>query len=122
MWGLALILLLQKNLYFITFKYKGSKYKFIEFTQDRKSYFEKMIEKIAFIEIQTGNKVKRIKLDNAPEFILKKVKNYIKTKGIRLKTITYYTLKQNSIAEQGMRIIGEANRALLEDSQLLYKF
>jgi len=37
-------------------------------------------------------------------------------KGIRLEIITYYTLKQNSIAERGMRIISEANRALLEDS------
>ena len=50
MWGLTPVLLLQKNLYFITFKCKGFKYKFIEFTQDQKSYFEKMIKKIAFIE------------------------------------------------------------------------
>jgi hypothetical protein len=43
--------------------------------------------------MQTGNKLKRLRLDNALEFVLHQVKDWYKLKGIHLELITTYISK-----------------------------
>jgi hypothetical protein len=122
MWGPARVVSLGGNSYMLSTTCKGTKYRMASFTLDRKSYFPDLLAQVKFIENQTGNTVKRLRLDNAPEFVSQKVKDYCKEKGIRLEPTTYYTPEQNGISERSMRTITEADRTLLEDSQLPYEF
>jgi hypothetical protein len=45
----------------------------VKFLTNRKSFFEALIEVIAYLETQTGLKVKQIRLDRAPEFRSKRI-------------------------------------------------
>jgi hypothetical protein len=48
------------NTYFINIKTKARKYITVKFLTNRKSFFEALIEVIAYLETQTGLKVKQI--------------------------------------------------------------
>jgi hypothetical protein len=39
------------------------------YLSNRKGYFTDLQHQVTFAETQTGNKVKRLRLDNAPEFV-----------------------------------------------------
>ena len=74
MWGLLRIASLSGNTYILSITCKGSKYRMAVYNSDRKSYFTNLQDQVTFSETQTGNKVKRLCLNNAPEFILGQVK------------------------------------------------
>jgi hypothetical protein len=61
------------NTYFINIKTKAGKYVTIKFLTNRKSFFKALIEVIAYLETQTGLKVKQIRLDGAPKFRSKRI-------------------------------------------------
>jgi hypothetical protein len=48
------------NTYFINIKTKARKYITVKFLTNRKSFFKALIEVIAYLETQTGLKVKQI--------------------------------------------------------------
>jgi hypothetical protein len=92
------------------------------YNSDRKSYFTDLQNQVTFSETQTGNKVKRLRLNNAPEFVLGQVKDWCKSKEIRLEPTTTYIPEQNSVSERSMRTIIESEYTELEQSGLPYEF
>ena len=90
LWGPSRVPSLSKNSYMLSTTCKGTKYRMAVYNSDRKGYFTDLQDQVTFSETQTGNKVKRLRLDNAPEFVLGQVKNWYKSKGIRLEPTTTY--------------------------------
>jgi hypothetical protein len=89
-WGPLRVASLSGNTYMLSTTCKGSKYYMVAYNSDRKSYFTDLQNQVTFSKTQTGNKVKRLYLNNTPEFILGQVKDWYKSKEIRLElTITY---------------------------------
>jgi hypothetical protein len=122
LWGPSRVPSLSKNSYMLSTTCKGTKYRMAAYNSDRKGYFTDLQDQVTFSETQTGNKVKRLRLDNAPEFVSGQVKNWCKSKGIRLEPTTTYTPEQNGVSERSMRTIIEAERTELEQSGLPYEF
>ena len=120
-WGPAQVVSLTGNTYFINIKTKAGKYVTVKFLTDRKSFFEALIEVIAYLETQTGLKVKQIRLDGAPEFRSKRMDSWAKKRGTLLAFTTFYTPEQNA-SERGMRTIANAMRSMLVDSGLPQEF
>jgi Tfp pilus assembly major pilin PilA len=73
-WGPSRIASLSGNTYILFTTCKGSKYCMAAYNSDRKSYFTDLQDQVTFSETQTGNKVKRLHLNNAPEFVSGQVK------------------------------------------------
>jgi len=122
LWGPSRVPSLSKNTYMLSTTCKGSKYRMAAYNSNRKNYFSDLLDQVTFIETQTGNKLKRLRLDNAPEFVSHQVKDWCKSKGIRLEPTTTYTPEQNGTSERSMRTIVEAERTELEQSGLPYEF
>jgi hypothetical protein len=90
MWGLLRVASLSGNTYMLSTTYKGSKYRMAAYNSDRKSYFTNLQNQVTFSKTQTRNKVKCLRLNNAPEFVSGQVKDWYKLKGIRLEPTTTY--------------------------------
>ena len=89
----------------------------IKFLINKKLFFEALIEVIAYLETQTGLKVKQIRLDGAPEFRSKRMDSWAKKRGTLLAFMTFYMPEQNAL-ERGMRMIANIMRLILVDSGL----
>jgi hypothetical protein len=122
LWGPSRVPSLSKNTHMLSTTCKGTKYRMAAYLSNRKGYFTDLQHQVTFAETQTGNKVKRLRLDNAPEFVSGQVKNWCKSKGIRLEPTTTYTPEQNGVSERSMRTIIESERTELEQSGLPYDF
>ena len=80
---------------------------------------QKVYDYKAFIETQTGNKLKYIRLDNTKELAQTgEFSQWCKDNGIQLQLTAPYTSTQNDIAEQAHRTTLEATRAMLIQSGL----
>jgi hypothetical protein len=72
-WGLSRVKsLLGNKLYLLLADESG--FRSIQFTADRKSYFKHLQEFVALAETQTGKKVRAIRLNNAPEYRSKELR------------------------------------------------
>ena len=114
MWGPLKIASLSGNTYILSTTCKRSKYRMAAYNSDRKSYFTDLQNQVTFSETQTRNKVKRLRLNNALEFVSGQVKDQYKSKGIRLELTTTYIPEQNGVSECSMRTIIELERTELE--------
>jgi hypothetical protein len=70
------------------------------------------------VELQAGEKLKAIRIDNAPELI-KQISSW---KSVELQTTVPYTSHQNSGAKCSIGITQEGMRALLKDAELPMEF
>jgi hypothetical protein len=95
-----------------------TKHGWIFTTKDRS--FETLIEilepLIKRIERESGRKVKRMRMDNAKEFL--KLAKWAEKKGIVAELTSPYTPEQNGVAERANRTLLTIVRALLFDSGL----
>lgn len=121
-WGNAPVPSLLGNLYVLTGTDPSTRYRQAEFLKDRKSFLPALKKMILFTETQTGYKIKKIRLDSAPEFTGRRLKEWSDERGISLQFTSFYTPEQNGTSERGMRTIAEAGRSILEDSHLPYEF
>jgi len=62
-----------------------------EFSTQRKDFLPKLVDSIALFKRQTGKKVKRIRLDNAPEYRSAPMIKWANRVGIILEYTTTYT-------------------------------
>jgi transposase InsO family protein len=79
-------------------------------------------EFVALAETQTSKKVRVIRLDNAPEYRSKELREWAAEKRIILQFTTIYTHQQITIAKQGNRTILNTVKSILNDSRLLLKY
>jgi hypothetical protein len=97
--------------YWITIKEEISGMLFGEPMKKKSDCGDIIIQKIAYIQRQTGNKVKVIHCDNAKEFIGPKstLGSFCREKGIEIRPSIRYTPEMNSVAENANQI--QANMA-----------
>lgn len=90
-------------------------------TKDRKSIPAELDIWKNTVELQTGRKLKAVRLDNAPE-LLSLVKDWVKKHGLTLQDTEPYTSHQNGIAERAIQTTEANVRAMLQDAQLPMQF
>ena len=81
--------MLRNKLYLLLADESG--FRSIQFTTDRKSYFKHLQEFAALAETQTDKRIRAIRLDNAPEYKSKELREWAAEKGIILQFTTTYT-------------------------------
>lgn len=107
----------------------GAKY-FATFIDDYTGYIQVVMLKkrseifIAFknykkrVEKETGCFIKRIRTDNAKEYVSKEFKNYLEAEGIKKESSVEYTPQQNGVAERANRTLVEMARCMLTQAKL----
>lgn len=73
-------------------------------------------------ELQTGKKLKRIRLDMGREWHNNLWETYAREKGIILEFTTPYAHQQNGVAERSMRTLVELGRSMLAESGLPQRY
>lgn len=81
----------------------------------------KFIQFKAFVENQTGLKLKALRSDNGTEYVNENFQNYLAEQGIKHETTVLYSPQQNGIAERTNRSIIEKTRCLLQEDARLPK-
>ena len=76
----------------------------------------------AFVETQTGQKLKKLRVDGGGEYIGDEFKEYLLTNGIFLEVTAAYSSSQNGIAERRNRTVVSEAPAMLhsQDPYLAY--
>jgi len=84
--------------------------------------FDKFKEYKAFVENQTGMKIKTFLSDNGGEFVSKKFDNFLHECGIQRQTSAPYTPQQNGVVERTNRTIMECARSMIRAQGLDLEF
>eukprot|EP00253_Pinus_taeda_P023865 PITA_23865 len=72
----------------------------------------------AFVEDQTGKKIKTLRTDNGTEYESKEFNDFCREAGIKRETTVPYTPEQNGVAKRKNRTIMEATCAIIYDQGL----
>ena len=83
---------------------------------------EELLRTIAYIERQTGKKVKVVQTDNGGEYISLQMKEHFRKKGIRHQTSIRYNPKQNASVEAVNRVLMTRVVAMMQHSGLPMKY
>src|SRR5438270_4058852 len=98
------------NRYFLTFIDDYSRKTWIYFLKQKSKVFSCFKNFKAFVEKQSGYKLKTIRSDQGGEYIDRSFQDYLKELGIRHQFPTRSTPQQNGIAERKNRTIMELAR------------
>lgn len=105
--------------YFVTFKDEATGFRFVYFLKHKDEVYEKFIEVFNRIQNNFGRPFKVLFTDNGKEYVNKKMRDFIKLKGIDHRTSPPFTPKINETAERENRTIVEAARTMLITKGLL---
>jgi hypothetical protein len=120
-WGLYSIPTLFGERYIWTLTDQVTRKSWVFLTKQRSDFREVLFKWKKEVELQTGYKLKVLRLDNAGEF--KAIEDELRTKfGIRIEWTTPYTPEQNGVSKQLNRTLISLARAMLINAQLPYKF
>ena len=108
--------------YICTFIDDKSRYAFVYMIRSKKEVFEKFVNFVKMMEIQTGRSIKKVRSDNGGEYCSAAMEEFCKKKGIQHQYTTPYTPEQNGVAERFNRTITENMRAMLYHAKLPKKF
>lgn len=108
--------------YFLTFIDDASRKTFVYFLRSKKEVLKAFQDFKAFVETQTGQKLKRLRTDNGGEYVGENFEQFIRANGICHETTVPYNPEQNGLAERMNRTIVERARALLFDAGLTKQF
>ena len=88
-----------------------------------KSEFAKILWKFtAWVENQSGCKIKVIRSDNGTEYTSKKFNKFCQDTSIEQQLTAPYSPQQNGVVERKNRTLMEMTRCLLHDKELSKKF
>ena len=93
--------------YFVTFIDDYLKYTTVYIIKHKSEVLQEFREYVDMVENFTGLRVKRVRSDNAQEYVSKHFKNYCKCCGIMRDDTVPYTPQQNGVAERMNRTIME---------------
>jgi hypothetical protein len=118
LWGPSRVASPGGNIYMMVFVDSGTSHKHTAYLPDKSdgSTIPAFDEYRVAAERQTGQKVKRVRTDNA--FNSGKWDEYFKTHGIIHETTAPYSSAENGLAERAIRTITEDIRTLLDESGL----
>lgn len=108
------------NYYFVIFKDLFSKYKKVLFLRQRRDIIDELEDTILEIERECGNKIKKIRTDNAAELTSIEFDAVLKKYGIFHQKSCPQTPQQNGSAEREIRTVMELARTMLHAKKLDY--
>ena len=89
----------------------GASY-FATFTDDKTRYTQVTIRKYP------GKRIKRLRTDNAKEYVSKNFSEFLKKEGISRELSVEYTPQQNGVAERANRTLVEMARCMMVQSRV----
>lgn len=108
--------------YFVTFTDGISRRTMTYFMKKKSETFEKFKQYKNFVETQTGNKLKKFRVDGGGEYLSKEFRKCLLENGTQLDITTPSSPSQNGIAERLNRTLVEHARAMLHQHQLPHSF
>ena len=108
--------------YFLVLVEDFSRYLSVYFLRSKDQVFVAFKTYLAYLERQTGQKLRQFRTDNGTEFCNSAFSTFFQQNGILHQTTARYSAFQNGVAERYMRTLKTMARALLDDSQLPDKF
>lgn len=108
--------------YVLTFVDDYSRKVFSYFLSGKDKVFETFIDFKAYVEKQTGSKIKKLRTDNGREYLSNAFEMFLKKNGIQHQLTTPYTPQQNGVAERFNRTIIERAKCMIFDANLSKKF
>lgn len=94
----------------------------VYFLSDKAEAGDKIKDYVRQAELQTGQKVKRLRTDNGGEFLGEGLRGFLAKKGIIHERTAPYSPAQNGVAERMNRTLVEAARSMLTESKLPQEF
>ncbi|CAA7036371.1 unnamed protein product [Microthlaspi erraticum] len=113
---------LSKCQYYISFVDDFSRKVWIFFLKTKDEAYSKFVEWLAFVENQSGKKLKALRTNNGLEYCNKTFDDFCRAKGIMRHKTCPYTPQQNGVAERLNRTILEKVRSLLSEMGLKESF
>ena len=108
--------------YFVTFIDDYSKYTIAYTVKHKSEVLQNFKEHVDMAENFTGLRVKRVRSDNAQEYVSESFKNYCKSHGIMRDDTVPYTRKQNGVTIPMNHAIIETVRCMLHNAELPSSF
>ena len=102
------------SMYFLLLKDDCTGFRSVNFLQKKSEAAICIMDFIAFIQKQTGNKVKVLKTDNGSEFVNSELGPFLKKNGILHQTSAPYCPEANGRVEREMRTLKDTARAMLQ--------
>jgi transposase InsO family protein len=109
-WGPVNIATLSGEAFFVAFTDDFSRFSTVYLMKHKSEVYSHLQRYIAWIENQSGHRVKRLRSDNGGEYISNAIIEFLRSKGIEHQLTMPYTAEQNGVAERGHQTI--ATRAL----------
>lgn len=99
--------------YFVTFIDNKSRFIEIKPLKKKSDVLEAFKEYKARVEKTTGHCIKKLRIDNAKEYLSKEFNDFLKKEGIARQLTVEYTPQQNDVAERANRTLVEMARCML---------
>lgn len=107
-----------KSKYFVTFIDDASRWCEVRFVRHKGEVLQIFKEYKAFVENQTGKKIKNLQSDNGKEYMNDEFDSFLKENGIGRRLTVTHTPEQNGIAERKNRTLLDTTRCLMLQSSL----
>ena len=99
MWGKSPVKSLTGEEYYVLFIDITTRFSLVTFLKRKSDILTTFKDYHAFIETQTGNKIKRLRSDNRGEYVNEEFKTYCKEHSIHVEYTAPHSPHQNRIAE-----------------------
>ena len=119
-WGPYSIPTLFGERYIYTLTDQATRKSWVYLAKDRKGFGSIILSWKKEVELQSGYKLKVLRLDNAKEFLL--LEKELAKEGVKFEWTTPYTPEQNGVSERLNRTLISLARAMLIGARLPYKF
>src|SRR5579862_5767371 len=119
-WGPYSIPTLFGERYIYTITDQATRKSWVYLAKDRKEFRSVFLSWKKEVELQSGHKLKIVRLDNAKEFL--PLEKELAKEGVKFEWTTPYTPEQNGVSERLNRTLVTLARAMLINARLPYKF
>ena len=99
--------------YFVLFKDENTSFRKVYFLRHKSDIFQFFKTFKAFVEIQTGNKIKVLRTDNGKEYISKDFTDFLLAAGIVYEFSSAYIHEQNGRAKRDVRTLVKSAQTML---------
>ena len=112
----------QKHSSFLASLDDHSQFGFTDLHQRKDQSFDSYRRNEATIELVTGNRIRAIRCDGAPELCQGRLGSHLRDRGIAVQTTAPYAHQQNGRIERYIRTLVDGMQTLLADSGLPFSF
>jgi hypothetical protein len=112
----------QKHSSFLASLDDHSQFGFTDLHQRRDQSYDSYRRNEATIELVTGNRIRTVRCDGAPELCQGRLGSHLRDRGIAIQTTAPYAHQQNGRIERYIRTLVDGMQTLLADSGLPFSF